>query len=514
MEFVPREKRMKDIITFEDLCRYYPSTNVQANDHVSFSVHEGEIHAICGENGAGKSTLMNILFGLERPDTGSIFVDGAKVSFNGPSDAIEAGIGMVHQHFMVVNSFTVAQNILLGNELVHRGFLSHKEETAFVNELSEKYHLPIDPNAVVETLPVGLLQRVEILKMLARKVRILILDEPTAVLTPQEVKPFLQTLRDLAANGQTILFISHKLQEVLDVSDRITVMRKGKVIGTKNTADTTIPELANMMVGRDVVLQVDKTPANPTDVVLDVRDLSYRNGSGIQMMHDVSFQLRAGEIYGIAGVSGNGQDALVSCLCGMHVPTSGTISLLGEDISHFTVKARRRAGVAHVPEDRIHVGLNMQASVQENTLMGFQEQIPFKQKGMLSSSAIATHAQDIIDAYSVAGASIDSPVRMLSGGNMQKIVLGRELASHPKLLIVNQPTRGLDVGSIEFVHQMIIRQRDEGVAVLLISVELEEILSLSDRVGVLFSGMLQGELEGEDINERNIGLLMVGGTCA
>ncbi|MDY4609156.1 MAG: ATP-binding cassette domain-containing protein, partial [Sphaerochaetaceae bacterium] len=226
---------MKDIITFEDLCRYYPSTNVQANDHVSFSVHEGEIHAICGENGAGKSTLMNILFGLERPDTGSIFVDGAKVSFNGPSDAIEAGIGMVHQHFMVVNSFTVAQNILLGNELVHRGFLSHKEETAFVNELSEKYHLPIDPNAVVETLPVGLLQRVEILKMLARKVRILILDEPTAVLTPQEVKPFLQTLRDLAANGQTILFISHKLQEVLDVSDRITVMRKGKVIGTKNT---------------------------------------------------------------------------------------------------------------------------------------------------------------------------------------------------------------------------------------------------------------------------------------
>lgn len=505
---------MKDIITFEDICRYYPSTNVQANDHVSFSIHEGEVHAICGENGAGKSTLMNILFGLERPDSGRILVDGASVDFSGPSDAIEAGIGMVHQHFMVVDSFTVAQNILLGNELTHHGFLSHREEIAYVNELSEKYHLPIDPDAIVGTLPVGLLQRVEILKMLARKVRILILDEPTAVLTPQEVEPFLRTLRDLAATGQTILFISHKLQEVLDVSDRITVMRKGQVIGTRDTSATTIPELANMMVGREVVLQVNKTPAKPTDVVLDVQNLSYRNGSGVVMLHDVSFQLRAGEIYGIAGVSGNGQDALVSCLCGMHTPTDGTIYFGEQDITSFSVRARREAGIAHVPEDRIHVGLNMQAPVQENTLMGFQERPPFKVHGMLSATAIARHAQRIITAYSVAGASIDSPVSMLSGGNMQKIVLGRELASHPRLLIVNQPTRGLDVGSIEFVHQMIIEQRDNGVAVLLISVELEEILSLSDRVGVLFSGTLQGELEGTAINERNIGLLMVGGTCA
>lgn len=505
---------MNDIISFADISRYYPSTNVQANDRVSLSIRKGEIHSICGENGAGKSTLMNILFGLEKPDSGTILVDGNPVRFDGPSDAIDAGIGMVHQHFMVVNSFTVAQNILLGNEMVHHGFLRKKEEVAFVNELSEKYHLPIDAEAVVETLPVGLLQRVEILKMLARKVRILILDEPTAVLTPQEVKPFLETLRNLAAGGQTILFISHKLQEVLDVSDRITIMRKGRVIGTKNASETTIPELANMMVGRDVVLQVEKSPPKPKDPVLAVKDLSFRNQSGIWMLQDVSFSLRAGEIYGLAGVSGNGQDALVSCLCGLQSPSSGTIELMGRDITRLNVRERREAGIAHVPEDRIHVGLNMGASVQENTLMGFQEKAPFCRHGMLQDVAISSHAREIIDTYSVAGASVESPVRMLSGGNMQKIVLGRELATRPRLLIVNQPTRGLDVGSIEFVHRMIIRQRDTGVAILLVSVELEEILSLSDRVGVLFSGRLQGELEGTGINERSIGLLMVGGSCA
>jgi simple sugar transport system ATP-binding protein len=503
---------MKEVIKFENINRYYSETNVQANKAVSFSILEGEIHAICGENGAGKSTLMNILFGLEQADSGTLYVGKAPVLFKNPSEAIEAGIGMVHQHFMAVNSFTVAENVLLGMETTRYGLLNHRKEIAFVRDLAEKYHLPIDPNAITETLPVGLLQRLEILKMLARNVKILILDEPTAVLTPSEVKEFLQTLRSLAKGGTTILFISHKLQEVLDVSDRITVMRKGSVIGTRNTKETSIADLANMMVGRDVVLQISKKAAKPKDVVLSVQNVRFVNGSGVVKLDSVSMQIRSGEIYGVAGVSGNGQDALVSCICGMVMPTSGKISLLGKDISRMTVQRRRKEGIAHVPEDRLAMGLNPEASVSENTLLGFEDRKEFQKGFMLDEEACNIHAQQIIDSYSIAGATIDSPVVKLSGGNMQKVVLGRELASRPRLLIVNQPTRGLDVGSIEFVHKMIVEQRDSGVAVLLVSVELEEILSLSDRVGVMYSGKIQGELQGDEINEHTIGLLMVGGT--
>ncbi|AEV29229.1 ATPase component of uncharacterized ABC-type transporter [Sphaerochaeta pleomorpha str. Grapes] len=502
---------MKEVIKFENISRFYSETNVQANHAVSFSIVEGEIHAICGENGAGKSTLMNILFGLEQADNGTIYVGGDPVHFKNPSEAIETGIGMVHQHFMVVNSFTVAENVVLGMETTRLGLLNHRKEIAFVKELSRKYHLPIDPDAITETLPVGLLQRLEILKMLARNVKILILDEPTAVLTPSEVKEFLQTLRGLAKNGTTILFISHKLQEVLDVSDRITVMRKGMVIGTRETKETSIADLANMMVGRDVVLQVFKKKAEPKDIVLSVENLRFRNGSGIVKLDSVSMQIRSGEIYGVAGVSGNGQDALVSCICGMIQPTSGKIRLLGKDISLMTVQGRRKEGIAHVPEDRLAMGLNPEASVSENTLLGFEDRKEFRRGCLLNEEVCNIHAQQIIDSYSIAGATIDSPVIKLSGGNMQKVVLGRELATNPKLLIVNQPTRGLDVGSIEFVHRMIVEQRDAGVAVLLVSVELEEILSLSDRVGVMYSGKIQGELQGSEINEQTIGLLMVGG---
>jgi len=504
---------MEKFIQFDDICKYYTSSNVQANNHVSFSINSGEVHAICGENGAGKSTLMNILFGMEQPDSGTIQVDGKPMLFKSPSDAIASGIGMVHQHFMVVNSFSVAQNILLGSELGKYGFVNHKREVDFVNSLSQKYHLPIDPNAIVENLSVGLLQRVEILKMLARNVKILILDEPTAVLTPQEVKEFLKTLRQLASDGTTILFISHKLQEVLDVSDRITVMRKGRVIGTTETAATSIPELANMMVGRDVILQVDKPKAKPMQAVLELRNLGFTNGSGVKKLENVSLTIKAGEIYGVAGVSGNGQDALVSCICGMIEPSQGKMIFEGKELKGSSVQQRRRQGIAHVPEDRITVGLNPFATVTENALMGYQNRKDFSHRGILNKKHCEAHAKTIIDSYSVAGASIGSPVGKLSGGNMQKIVLGRELATHPKLLIVNQPTRGLDVGSIEFVHKMIIKERDAGVAILLVSVELEEILALSDRVGVLFSGRLQGELESEAINEHTIGLLMVGGTC-
>jgi simple sugar transport system ATP-binding protein len=503
---------MAEIIRFDKLSKYYASTNVQASNEVSFSIEQGEVHAICGENGAGKTTLMRMLFGMETPDSGSLLLDGKPVSFASPSDAISAGIGMVHQHFMIVPSFSVSENIMLGNEQVSHGFLDKQEERNYVRDLSERYGLPIDPDAIASSLPVGLLQRVEILKMLAKKVRILILDEPTAVLTPGEVGPFLHTLTGLAHDGYTILFISHKLQEVLTVADRITVMRKGQVIGTKPSRGTTMEELAMMMVGRPVVLNIQKGPAHPGSVVLKTHDLTYRNSLGVTKLDHVSLSIRAGEVYGVAGVSGNGQEALVNCLSGLNKPTEGSMELEGQDLTNASVRTRRNHGMAQVPEDRIHVGLNMDASVEENLLMGFEHREPFSLHGILQQREMQENAGRMIKAYAIFGASAESPVRMLSGGNMQKVVLARELSSKPRLLIVDQPTRGLDVGSIEFVHRMILSQRDQGVAVLLVSVELEEILSLSDRVGVMYAGRLQGELEGKQITQEAIGMLMVGGS--
>jgi simple sugar transport system ATP-binding protein len=499
------------IIEFRNICRYYPSSAVQANDHVSFSAEAGEIHAICGENGAGKSTLMNILFGLEKADSGEILIDGIPVNFRSPSDAITSGIGMVHQHFKVINSFTVTENILLGIEKTRRGFLDKKQEIAFVKELSERYSLPIDPLATAGSLSVGLLQRLEILKMLARQVRILILDEPTAVLTPQEVKPFLRTLRQLTEKGQTIFFISHKLQEVLEVADHITVMKKGKVAGTRKAEESTVKNLAEMMVGREIVFRVQKKPSVPGEPVLEVENLTVKNKLGIPLLKDVSFTIRKGEIFGIAGVSGNGQEALVSSISGLSKAASGLIRLKGEDITTLDVRSRRQRFLNHVPEDRIGMGLNMAASVTENVMMGLQWKKEFLKGFFLNNAKPAEYAEKIISGYSVYGAVPDGPVAKLSGGNMQKIVLGREASSDPVLLIVNQPTRGLDVGSIEFVHQMLIDNRDKGMAILLVSVELEEIISLSDRVEVLYRGTFQGELSGEEINENSIGFLMAGG---
>jgi simple sugar transport system ATP-binding protein len=503
---------VEQAVTFHDISKYFASTQVQANKDVSFSIRKGEIHAICGENGAGKSTLMNILFGITKPDSGTLKVNGQVRSFDSPSDAIAAGIGMVHQHFKLVNSFTVAKNILLGIEREKFSFIDSKAELEFVEQLSARYSLPIKPDQIVGTLPVGQLQRVEILKMLARDVSILILDEPTAVLTPQEVKPFLATLKNLAKAGQTIIFISHKLQEVLDVADRVTVMKKGQVVGTKETKDTNLAELATMMVGREVVFTVDKSEPNPKEVVLSISNLSVVNPLGVKVLKDVSFSIRAGEIYGLAGVSGNGQEALVNTICGLEKAAEGSIVLGNKDITRADVSKRKELGLAHVPEDRINVGLNLATSVRENALMGFQRRKPFRKRWLLDTKACENHAQHIIEEYHVAGAHANGEVGKLSGGNMQKIVLGRELASSPRLLIVNQPTRGLDIGSIEFVHRMLIKQRDAGVAILLVSAELEEILSMSDRIGVLFAGRLQGELAGDAMNEKNVGILMAGGT--
>lgn len=502
---------MEQAVTFHAISKYFASTQVQANKDVSFSIRKGEIHAICGENGAGKSTLMNILFGITKPDSGTLEIHGKEQSFASPSDAIAAGIGMVHQHFKVVNSFTVTKNILLGIEKGTLGFIDSKAERAFVEQLSAKYSLPINPDQIVGTLQVGLLQRVEILKMLARDVSILILDEPTAVLTPQEVKPFLATLKNLAKAGQTILFISHKLQEVLDVADRVTVMKKGEVVGTKAAKDTTLAELATMMVGREVVFTVEKSEPKPKEVILRVENLSVVNQLGVKVLSDVSFTIRAGEIYGLAGVSGNGQEALVNAICGLEKAAKGSIFLEDKDITHVVVLKRKELGMSHVPEDRINVGLNLSTSIRENAILGFQHTKPFRKRFFLDPVVCDRHTQRIIEKYQVSGAHINGEVAKLSGGNMQKIVLGRELASNPRLLIVNQPTRGLDVGSIEFVHRMLIKQRDTGVAILLVSVEMEEILSMSDRVGVLCAGVLQGELAEHTMSEKNIGILMVGG---
>jgi simple sugar transport system ATP-binding protein len=453
---------------------------------------------------------MNILFGLERADSGEILIRGSPAFFKHPADAIARGIGMVHQHFKVVNSFTVTENILLGIERGRYGFLDKQGEIRFVRELSRRYRLPIDPLAAAGSLSVGLLQRLEILKMLARDVQILILDEPTAVLTPQEVKPFLQTLRNLTENGVTIFFISHKLQEVLEVADRITVMKKGRVVATRRAGETTVKDLAGMMVGREIVFRVEKKPAVPGKPVLEVEALSVKNLLGLELLKRVSFTLRAGEILGIAGVSGNGQEALVSGICGLMPVHSGQVRLLGRDITRLDVRQRRNLGLAHVPEDRIHTGLNMAATVTENAILGFQRKTPFRSGLGINRAACAAFTGEIIRGYSVYGAFPDGPVAKLSGGNMQKIVLGRESASEPVLLVVNQPTRGLDVGSIEFVHRMLIESRDRGAAVLLVSVELEEIIALSDRVEVLFRGAFQGGLCGGDITEAAIGLLMTG----
>ena len=495
-------------ITFENVSKYYASTEVQASDNVSFSIRKGEIHAICGENGAGKSTLMNILFGLERMDSGRIFINEKEVEIRNASDALGYGIGMVHQHFKLVSSFTVAQSILLGTE--DKMFISKKQEEDAVGRLAEAYSLPIDPCALIDTLPVGMLQRVEILKMLIRNVDILILDEPTAVLTPNEVGPFLDTLRNLKDKGKTIIFISHKLQEVLDASDRITVMRKGRVIGTKDAKDTTMEELADMMVGRKVLFSVEKKEADRGEVVLDVEHLDLTAPSGLKVLKDVSFSIRRGEIYGIAGVSGNGQEALVRAIAGNMDVSSGKIRILNKEVQNLSIQKKRDAGLAYVPEDRIHVGLNMDATLEDNSILGYENDKEFRKGPFLDEDKIRKRSLQMIKDYQIHGASVDGLVSKLSGGNMQKVVLAREFAHNPDLLIVDQPVRGLDVGSIEFVHKAIIKERDRGAAVLLVSVELDEILSLSDRVGVMYSGSLVGELEGKDINEKNIALLMVG----
>jgi len=507
----PRGRTMDEAVAFRGVSKYFPSSNVQADADVSFGVRRGEIHAVCGENGAGKSTLMNMLYGLYHPDSGQILVDGVPVRFTGPLDAIGRGIGMVHQHFKLVPSFTVTENIFLGMEAGRLGILKKTHERDAVRSLAERYRLPIDPDAPVSSLPVGLQQRVEILKLLIRDVSILIFDEPTAVLTPAETRELLAVLKGLAAAGKTILFISHKLREVLEIADRVTVMRKGAVVGTREGAQTSVEELARMMVGRDVTFRHEKEVLEPGAPILEVQDLRVGSPLGVDVVKNLSFTIRGGEIYGIAGVSGNGQEALVAAIAGLTRIKSGSIRLLGTEIGHLDAGRRRELGLAHVPEDRIGVGLNILADVRDNVAMGRHRKAPVAKAGILDQAGMSSFAAGLLSEYSVAGASVRGPVAGLSGGNMQKIVLGREFSSEPRLLIVNQPTRGLDIGSIEFVHAALLKRRAEGAAVLLLSVELDEILALSDRVGVLYRGEIAGEFEGGNVDEERIGLLMAGG---
>jgi general nucleoside transport system ATP-binding protein len=482
---------------------------VIANDDVSFDVRRGEVHALLGENGAGKSTLMNILYGLYRPDAGEILLDGKPVSFNSARDAIHAGIGMVHQHFMLIPVMTVAENIVLGQEPPGI-LLDEKAAQQHVRELSQQYGLIVEPRALVSEITVGQEQRVEILKALYRGAEILILDEPTAVLTPQEAGELFGILRSLKADGKSIIFISHKLNEVLEIADRITVLRRGKSVETVPAAGATEASLAKAMVGREVLLRVEKAPATPGDVILSIGDLHVRDDRGIEKVRGVSFDVRAGEIVGIAGVDGNGQTELIEAITGLRKTESGTIAVDGRAVHDANARHMLDVGIGHIPEDRQRRGLVLEFSIAENIALHDYAKPPVAKWGWLFPRRLIGRAARLIKEFDIRGGGPLTRAGGLSGGNQQKVVAAREIARDPKVLVAAQPTRGLDVGAIEYLHGRIVSERDEGRAIVLVSLELEEILSLSDRILVIYEGQIVGEHAG-DVSEQEIGLEMLGG---
>ncbi|WP_182086091.1 ABC transporter ATP-binding protein [Aureimonas sp. ME7] len=487
---------------------------VRANRDINLSVQKGTIHGIVGENGAGKSTLMSILYGFYQADSGEIRIDGKPATIPDSNAAIAAGIGMVHQHFMLVETFTVLENIMLGAE--QSGFLSSgiRRARAELGRLEREHGLAIDPDALVEELPVGLQQRVEILKALYRGAEILILDEPTGVLTPAEADQLFAVLRQLRAEGKTIVLITHKLREILDVTDNVSVMRRGEIVATRATRDTNAGELAELMVGRRVLLRVDKTQRQAGAPLLAVEGLCVRDGRGVRMVDDVSFEVRAGEIVGIAGVAGNGQSELLEALSGIRRAERGTMRLGGETLDptgDLDPADMRRRGLAHVPEDRHHVGLVLPFTEAENAILGYHRDPAFGSGAFLNPGAIRRDAEAKIAAYDIRPPSPDLKTANFSGGNQQKIVLAREMERDPSVLLIGQPTRGVDVGAIEFIHRRIVEMRDAGKGVLLVSVELDEIRSLADRILVMFAGRIVGEC-GPDAGEGEIGLLMAGET--
>ena len=483
-----------------------------ANDNITLQLKKGEIHALLGENGAGKSTLMSVLFGLYQPEEGVIKKDGQVVSIKNPNDANDLGIGMVHQHFKLVEVFTVLDNIILGVEPTKGPFLKKDEARKKVMALSEKYGLKVDPDAMVEDITVGMQQRTEILKMLYRDNEILIFDEPTAVLTPQEIDELMEIMRGLRAEGKSILFITHKLNEIMAVADRCTVLRKGKYIGTVDVAHTTKEELSKMMVGRDVDFVVHKEPAKPGEVVLDVKGLTvaskvHKNNA----VKNVSFQARAGEIVCIAGIDGNGQSELVYGLTGLEPIVSGTVTFKGQDITHMPIRKRSTSGMSHIPEDRHKHGLVLDYSLENNMVLQRYFEPEFVQAGFMKRKAIRAYAERLIEEYDVrSGQGPVTIARSMSGGNQQKAIVAREIDKNPDLLIAVQPTRGLDVGAIEHIHSQIVAQRDAGKAVLLVSLELDEVMALSDRILVMYEGEIVGELDPKTTTVEEMGLYMSG----
>jgi general nucleoside transport system ATP-binding protein len=498
---------MEYVVEMLNIRKEFPG--VVANDNVTLQVKPQEIHALLGENGAGKSTLMSILFGLYHADKGSIKVKGKQVNITDPNIANELGIGMVHQHFQLVHNFTVTENIIMGNE---GGFvLNIKSASKKIQELSERYKLSIDPNAKIEDISVGMQQRVEILKMLYRDADVLIFDEPTAVLTPQEIHELMGIMKNLVKEGKSIILITHKLKEIKEIAERCTVIRRGKYIGTVDVANTTQQEMASMMVGREVSFKVDKDPGKPGDVVLDIKDLIVLNSRKYEALKKFSINVRKGEIVGLAGVEGNGQTELVEAVTGLRDIVSGEITLHGNDITHLSRRNRNELGIAHIPEDRQKHGLVLEFTVGENLILKSYYQEPHSKHGFLNQEKIKEHTERIVEVFDVrSGQGIYSPAGGLSGGNQQKAIVGREIDMDPDLLIAVQPTRGLDVGAIEYIHKRLVEQRDKGKAVLLVSLELDEIFNLSDRIVVINSGEMIDVVKTEDTNEDEIGLMMAG----
>jgi general nucleoside transport system ATP-binding protein len=498
------------VLELQGITKRYPG--IVADDHVDFDLRRGEVHALLGENGAGKSTLMNILYGLTKPDEGDILVGGKHVSFSSAKDAIESGIGMVHQHFMLIPVMTVAENIVLGVEPVRDGvLLDERGAEERVRELSQQFGLAVDPTALVSSITVGQQQRVEILKALYRGAEILILDEPTAVLTPQEAGELFAIVRSLQADGKSIIFITHKLNEVLEIADRITVLRRGKRIDTVSRQGATEEGLARMMVGREVLLRVDKAPASPTDVALEVKDLQVVDERDLEKVRGVSFTVRRGEIVAIAGVDGNGQTELVEAITGLRRIASGTVAVGGREFEgHVTPRMMIDAGIGHIPEDRHRRGLVLEFNLAENIALHDYDRPPDSKRGWLYPARLVQRAARLIKEFDIRGGGPLTLARALSGGNQQKVVVAREVARNPVVLIAAQPTRGLDVGAIEYVHRRLVAERDAGRAILLVSLELDEVLSLADRIIVMYEGRIVGE-HAAGAGEEEIGLEMLGG---
>ncbi|OPJ60495.1 ABC transporter ATP-binding protein [Clostridium oryzae] len=500
---------MDKVVEMRNITKIFPG--IIANDDVNFELNKSETHVLLGENGAGKTTLMNILYGLYKQEKGDILINGKIVNINSPKDAINNGIGMVHQHFMLVNNYTVAENIVLGKEPKKGIFVDMKKAIEDVRELSQKYGFNVNPNDVIEDISVGQQQKVEILKSLYRGAEILILDEPTAVLTPQEIQELGVIIDNLKKQGKSVILITHKLKEVMSMSDRVTIIRRGKVTGIVNTKETNIDELAELMVGRKVNLKVERAEAHPGEVVLEIDKLNVRDHRDLPAVKELSLQVRSGEILGIAGVDGNGQTELLEAITGLRKTESGSIKVNGEEIINQSVEQRINDGISHIPEDRQKRGLVLKFSLLENSILGMHKNKKFSKGIVMDYKAIRQHCKELIEEFDVRTPNENVMASALSGGNQQKLIVAREIVRNPKLMIVAQPTRGLDVGAIEYIHKRIVQERDKGKAVLLSSLELDEVMALSDRIAVMYDGKIVDIIDSKDATEQKLGILMAGG---